>query len=69
MVLGSAQIALCERPKMPVTAAVGTFEAGHGNGPRLLGQVEGRVVVGVGHNLPQEAPRAFAKAIMDVDHF
>jgi pimeloyl-ACP methyl ester carboxylesterase len=24
---------------------------------------------GVGHNLPQEAPRAFADAVIDVDHF
>jgi pimeloyl-ACP methyl ester carboxylesterase len=24
---------------------------------------------GVGHNLPQEAPEAFAKAVIDVDHF
>jgi pimeloyl-ACP methyl ester carboxylesterase len=24
---------------------------------------------GVGHNLPQEAPEAFAEAVMDVDAF
>jgi pimeloyl-ACP methyl ester carboxylesterase len=24
---------------------------------------------GIGHNLPQEAPQAFAQAIVDVDHF
>jgi hypothetical protein len=24
---------------------------------------------GVGHNLPQEAPQAFAKAILDVDGY
>jgi hypothetical protein len=24
---------------------------------------------GVGHNLPQEAPRAFAQAVIDVDGF
>jgi hypothetical protein len=24
---------------------------------------------GVGHNLPQEAPQAFAKAIVDVDRY
>jgi hypothetical protein len=23
---------------------------------------------GVGHNLPQEAPEAFSKAVVDVDH-
>ena len=24
---------------------------------------------GVGHNLPQEAPQAFAQAVIDADHF
>jgi len=35
---------------------------------RFVGAYEHRVVTGgVGHNLPQEAPRAFAEAVMDVD--
>jgi len=37
---------------------------------RFSGQYENRLVKGgVGHNLPQEAPRAFAQAILDVDAF
>jgi pimeloyl-ACP methyl ester carboxylesterase len=27
------------------------------------------ITVGVGHNIPQEAPQAFAQAIVDVDAF
>lgn len=33
---------------------------------RFTGRHENRVVPGVGHNLPQEAPAAFAQAIVDV---
>ena len=37
---------------------------------KFTGKYEHRVVGGgVGHNLPQEAPRAFAQAVIDVDHF
>jgi pimeloyl-ACP methyl ester carboxylesterase len=37
---------------------------------KFSGKYASRVVTGdVGHNLPQEAPQAFAKAIIDVDHF
>jgi pimeloyl-ACP methyl ester carboxylesterase len=36
---------------------------------RFSGKYEYRLITGgVGHNLPQEAPQAFAKAIVDVDH-
>jgi hypothetical protein len=28
-----------------------------------------RIVKGVGHNLPQEAPLAFAEAVLDVDRY
>jgi len=35
---------------------------------KFSGQYAHQVINGgIGHNLPQEAPRAFAKAIMDVD--
>jgi pimeloyl-ACP methyl ester carboxylesterase len=38
--------------------------------PRFTGKYEYRLIAnGVGHNLPQEAPQAFAKAVMDVDAF
>ncbi|KRD72008.1 alpha/beta hydrolase [Ensifer sp. ENS10] len=37
---------------------------------RFSGKYEHRLITGgVGHNLPQEAPSAFAKAIVDVDRF
>ena len=37
---------------------------------KFTGPYVHRVITGgVGHNLPQEAPRAFAEAIMDLDHF
>jgi len=37
---------------------------------KFSGKYEHRNVTGgVGHNLPQEAPAAFAKAVIDVDHF
>jgi pimeloyl-ACP methyl ester carboxylesterase len=36
---------------------------------RFSGKYEHRLIKGgVGHNLPQEAPQAFAQAIIDVDH-
>jgi pimeloyl-ACP methyl ester carboxylesterase len=37
---------------------------------KFHGKYEHRVIEGgVGHNLPQEAPQAFAKAVIDVDNF
>jgi pimeloyl-ACP methyl ester carboxylesterase len=37
---------------------------------KFTGKYEHRVISGgVGHNLPQEAPQAFAQAVIDVDHF
>ncbi|MFI6739319.1 alpha/beta fold hydrolase [Nonomuraea sp. NPDC050451] len=35
----------------------------------FTGAYEHRTLAGIGHNLPQEAPAAFAKAVVDVDHF
>ncbi len=36
----------------------------------FAGKYEYRLITGgVGHNMPQEAPQAFAQAIVDVDHF
>ena len=35
----------------------------------FTGKYEHRNIAGgVGHNLPQEAPEAFARAVVDVDH-
>ena len=37
---------------------------------KFSGKYEHRTLTGgVGHNLPQEAPQAFAQAVVDVDHF
>jgi pimeloyl-ACP methyl ester carboxylesterase len=37
---------------------------------RFSGKYEYRLITGgLGHNLPQEAPQAFAKAVIDVDAF
>ncbi|HEY4108280.1 alpha/beta hydrolase [Puia sp.] len=36
---------------------------------RFTGKYEHRVLNGIGHNVPQEAPEAFAKAVIDVDRF
>ncbi|MFB7493421.1 alpha/beta fold hydrolase [Streptomyces sp. NPDC056161] len=43
-----------------------------GNGSSYRGKFTGKYehrTVAVGHNLPQEAPTAFAQAVVDVDHF
>ncbi len=43
---------------LPASAYAGKFS----------GKYEHRVITGgVGHNLPQESPQAFAQAILDVD--
>jgi hypothetical protein len=41
-----------------------------GNGSKFSGKYVHRTITGgVGHNLPQEAPQAFARAIIDVDRY
>jgi hypothetical protein len=34
---------------------------------KFSGKLTYRIIKGIDHNLPQEAPRAFAEAIVDVD--
>lgn len=37
---------------------------------KFAGKYEHRTITGgIGHNLPQEAPQAFAQAVVDVDHY
>jgi hypothetical protein len=37
---------------------------------KFLGRYSHRIIKGgIGHSLPQEAPRAFAEAVVDVDRF
>ncbi|MFF4573978.1 alpha/beta fold hydrolase [Streptomyces sp. NPDC001410] len=35
---------------------------------KFTGAYEHRTLTGIGHNLPQEAPTAFARAVVDADH-
>ena len=38
--------------------------------PKFSGKYENRIIRGgIGHNLPQEAPQAFAQAVIDVDRY
>ena len=37
---------------------------------KFIGKYQHRLITGgIGHNLPQEAPQAFAQAVIDVDKF
>ena len=66
---------LAERPSIAVPTI--TLEGDANGAPhpdaasyrsRFLGPYEHRVITGgIGHDLPQEAPRAFAEAVIDVD--
>ncbi|MDP4501628.1 alpha/beta fold hydrolase [Nonomuraea turcica] len=48
-----------------------TVAPGDGSSYRSMftGAYEHRLLEGIGHNLPQEAPTAFAQAVVDVDRF
>jgi pimeloyl-ACP methyl ester carboxylesterase len=39
---------------------------GAGYAKKFSGSYSHRILEGIGHNVPQEAPQAFAKAILDV---
>ena len=45
-------------------AAGGTAYAG-----KFSGKYSHRILKGIGHNVPQEAPQAFAQAVVDVDGY
>jgi len=47
----------------------GAAADGKGYADRFTGKYSHRVLNGIGHNVPQEAPQAFAQAIIDVDAF
>jgi pimeloyl-ACP methyl ester carboxylesterase len=59
-----------EVPTITLDAERDPFTA-PGNGAsyrdRFTGRYEHRTLAGIGHNLPQEAPAAFAQAVVDVD--
>ena len=47
----------------------GTAADGTSYRDKFTGKYEHRILRGIGHNVPQEAPQDFAKAIIDVNHF
>ena len=64
----------------PVTVPTITLEGDANGAPHPLdpgayrqkftGKYASRIITGgIGHNLPQEAPQAFARAVIDVDGF
>jgi pimeloyl-ACP methyl ester carboxylesterase len=58
--------------KVPTITIASDFDGAAADGAayakRFIGRHEHRVLKGIGHNVPQEAPAAFAQAIVDVDH-
>jgi len=69
------ELALSERPTIAVPAITiasdfdGAGADGKGYRDRFSGKYAHRILRRIGHNVPQEAPRAFAKAIVDLDGF
>jgi pimeloyl-ACP methyl ester carboxylesterase len=59
-------------PTITLDAERDPFTAPPGDGSTyremFTGPYEHRLLKGIGHNLPQEAPTAFAQAVVDVDH-
>jgi pimeloyl-ACP methyl ester carboxylesterase len=47
----------------------GAGAAGTAYRSKFTGKYDHRILPGIGHNVPQEAPQAFAKAVIDVDAF
>jgi pimeloyl-ACP methyl ester carboxylesterase len=72
--LEAVEAALAARPRIPVPTiclhgggdGVGPPEASANHARHFSGPYERRVVPLVGHNLPQEAPEAFARAVLDL---
>ncbi|MBL6457980.1 alpha/beta hydrolase [Belnapia sp. T6] len=72
--LEAIEAALARRPRIVVPTiaphggadGVGPAEASASHARFFTGPYERRVLPGIGHNLPQEAPEAFARAILDL---
>ncbi len=58
---------------VPTITLASDFDGAAANGKAYAGKFSGkyshRVLDGIGHNVPQEAPQAFARAVMDVDGY
>jgi pimeloyl-ACP methyl ester carboxylesterase len=57
---------------VPTITIASDFDGAAANGKayraKFTGKYEHRIFAGIGHNVPQEAPDAFAKAVEDADH-
>jgi len=66
---------LSVRPEITVPAITigsdfdGAFADGKAYANKFKGKYEHRILKGIGHNVPQEDPKSFAQAIIDVDGF
>ena len=67
-----ARLAATPSIAVPAITIGSDFDGAAANGAsyakRFTGKYAHRVLDGIGHNVPQEAPHAFADAIVDVDH-
>jgi pimeloyl-ACP methyl ester carboxylesterase len=65
---------LATRPVIAVPAITiasdfdGPLANGKAYADRFTGRYEHRILPGIGHNVPQEAPEAFARAVVDAHH-
>jgi pimeloyl-ACP methyl ester carboxylesterase len=72
---GGLEQKLFARPtiSVPTITIASDFDGPAADGKAYVGQFTGkyshRVLSGIGHNVPQEDPQAFAKAIVDVDGY
>lgn len=72
--LEGIEAALAAKPRIPVPViaphgdadGVGPVEASAGHARFFTGPYERRVIPRVGHNVPQEAPEAFARCVLDL---
>jgi len=66
---------LASRPaiKVPTITIASDFDGANADGKayadKFIGKYEHRILKGIGHDVPQEDPKAFAQAIIDVDSF
>jgi pimeloyl-ACP methyl ester carboxylesterase len=66
---------LSARPEITVPAITigsdfdGAFADGKAYASKFKGKYEHRILKGIGHDVPQEDPKSFAQAIIDVDGF
>ena len=76
---GDAQASMAKPADQPITVPAITLEGDANGAPhpdassyarKFSGSYAHRIITGgVGHNVPQEAPQAFAQAIVDVDGY